>query len=175
MDASNNIYLTGATNGVANYDYATIKYTPTGGQSNVITYNGTANGSDIPQAIIFKSNFIYVTGSSFGTNAQSDFTTVKYDSATLSVADAANSSTRFKVYPNPAKNTITIDLSEMGSLDFNNIKLALVDMTGRNVLTIDEPQQAIFELNVENLKTGTYLLEVLQGTQKTGFKKIIIN
>ena len=81
IDNSNNIYLTGTTNGVANYDYATIKYTPTGGLSNVLIYNGTANGSDIPKAIIYKDNFVYVTGSSFGVNAQSDFTTLRYSSS----------------------------------------------------------------------------------------------
>ena len=175
IDASNNIYLTGATNGVANYDYATIMYTPTGGQSNVLIYNGTANGSDIPQSIIFKSNFIYVTGSSFGINSQSDFTTVKYDTATLSVADITNSSNRFKVYPNPAKSNITIDLSDMNIIDFTDIKLSIIDITGRIIVKRDSPNQALFELNVENLKTGTYILQVSQGIQKIGFKKIIIN
>jgi uncharacterized delta-60 repeat protein len=175
IDASNNIYLTGTTNGTANYDYATLKYTPTGVQSNVLTYDGTASGSDIPQCIIFKSNFVYVTGSSFGTNAQSDFTTVKYNTNTLSIANVEGLTNQFKVYPNPATNFIKIDLSDIEMLELKNLKLTIVDMVGRTVLSSDNITQTVFELSIDNLKTGNYILQLSSGNQKIGFKKIIIN
>ena len=172
-DTSNNIYLTGMVNGTANYDYATVKFTSAGLMSNVLTYNGTNNGEDIPQCILFRNNFIYVTGSSFGINAQADFTTLKYDPATLGIDSIANNADSIKVYPNPAKNYITVDASEILS-DNNNLSVILSDMTGRVVYT--SPISAtVAEINLQNLTTGTYILQVMNGSSKIDSKKIIIN
>ncbi len=97
LDSLNNIYLTGMISGTTKYDYATIMFTPSGAISNVQSYNGTNNTDDIPQSIIFKNNFLYVTGSSFGINSQADFTTTKYDTAAFSVVSTINTSQTFCV------------------------------------------------------------------------------
>jgi len=175
-DTSNNIYLTGMVNGTANYDYATVKFTAAGLMSNVLTYNGTNNGEDIPQCILFKNNFIYVTGSSFGINAQADFTTLKYDPTTLGIDSiATGNTTNIKVYPNPAKNYITVDASEMFTNDNNNVSVIISDMTGRVVYTSPILPATVAEVNVQNLTTGTYILQLINGKSNVATKKIIIN
>ena len=173
-DTSNNIYLTGMVNGTANYDYATVKFTSAGLMSNVLTYNGTNNGEDIPQCILFKDNFIYVTGSSFGINAQADFTTLKYDPVTLGIDTIANYSGIIKVYPNPAKNYITIDASQL-PVDNKSLSVIISDMTGRVVYTSSNLASSVAEVYIQNLTTGTYILQVMNGSSKIDTKKIIIN
>lgn len=174
-DASNNIYLTGMVNGTSNYDYATVKFTSAGLMSNVLTYNGTNNGEDIPQCILFKNNFIYVTGSSFGINAQADFTTLKYDPVTLGNDTIANNSESIKVYPNPAKNYITIDASQLLSNYNSNLYVIISDITGRVVYTSPILTTIVTEVNIQNLTTGTYILQVMNGSSRIDTKKIIIN
>ncbi len=174
IDTSNNIYLTGMTNGTTNYDYITIKFTPTGTISNVLNYNGTNNIDDIPQSIIFKNNFLYVTGSSFGINSQADFVTIKYDTSMLSVESMIKTSNLFKVYPNPAKNFITIDMSDIVGIENSDLKVTISDITGREVLNFNNHLQSFSKLNIQNLNTGTYILQVLDANKTIGFKKIII-
>jgi len=174
LDSANNIYLTGMINGTSNYDYATIKFTPTGGMSNVLTYNGTNNDADVPQSILFKNNFIYVTGSSFGINSQADFTTLKYNPATLGTTAFASTTSLIKVYPNPAKDFITIDLSEMPNPDFNTLKATLYDMTGRVVKNQNITAISV-ELTTQPLVTGTYILQITSANQTLSTTKISIN
>lgn len=174
IDGANNILLTGMINGIANYDYATMKFTTAGAMSNVLTYNGTNNDADVPQSILFKNNFIYVTGSSFGVNSQADFTTLKYDPTTLAASSFTANTSEIKVYPNPTKNFVTIDLSQISNLDFTEVKVTINDMTGRTVLT-NKLLSSITEINTQNLVTGTYVLQVLIHDNKISSKKIIIN
>ena len=174
LDGSNNIFLTGMINGIANYDYATIKFTMAGGMSNVLTYNGTNNDADLPQSILFKNNFIFVTGSSVGVNSQSDFTTLKYDPATLATTNFTANSSQIKVYPNPAKNFVTVDLSDITNLDVTTLKIAISDMIGRTIIT-NKVSSTVTELNTQNLRTGTYILQVTEGNKNIATKKIIIN
>lgn len=174
LDGSNNILLTGMINGTVNYDYATLKFTTTGGISNILTYNGTNNDADMPQSILFKNNFIYLTGSSFGVNSQADFTTLKYDPATLANTSFTSISSQIQVYPNPAKNFINVDLTEVSNLDLANAKVIVSDMTGRTLIT-NNLLALVTEINTQNLVTGTYLLQVTNGNNKIANKKIIIN
>jgi hypothetical protein len=88
VDASGNIYVTGASvgPGPCNFycdDYATVKYDPSGNQLWVARYNGPANDDDHPAAItVDASGNVYVTGASLGTAwPDYDYATIKYDAS----------------------------------------------------------------------------------------------
>jgi hypothetical protein len=73
LDASNNVYITGTSDG----DYATIKYNGMGQEDWVVRYSGIKDGSENAYAIaVDSSGNVYVTGSS-GTN-NIDYATIKY-------------------------------------------------------------------------------------------------
>ena len=76
VDDSGNVYVTGWSIGTVfpNYDYATIKYSPSGDTLWVRRYNGPGGGNDIAYALaVDTSGNVYVTGGSDG-----DYTTIKY-------------------------------------------------------------------------------------------------
>lgn len=80
IDASGNIYVTGASagSGTGN-DYALIKYNSSGVQQWVIRYNGPGNGSDYAYSLVLDdSGNVYVTGASVGTGTGNDYATIKY-------------------------------------------------------------------------------------------------
>ena len=86
IDNNNNIIVTGFSRGNGNYDYATIKYNPSGNQQWVSRFDGTMNLQDIPSSLATDSQGnIYVTGvtnsdlGGFGT--QSNYATLKYNSS----------------------------------------------------------------------------------------------
>jgi hypothetical protein len=81
LDGSGNIYVTGESVGSGTYyDYATIKYLPTGDTVWVRRYNGTASGMDKATAVaVDRSGNVYVTGLSQGTGTSLDYLTIGYD------------------------------------------------------------------------------------------------
>jgi len=80
VDASNNVYVTGDSFGLDNFDYATIKYNPDGEEVWVARYEGPWD--DFAGAISTdRSGNVYVTGYSFdATSGDSHYTTISYDS-----------------------------------------------------------------------------------------------
>ena len=80
VDGSGNVYVTGFSAGSGTtYDYATIKYHPTGDTAWVRRYNGPGNFIDHGNAIaVDGSGNVYVTGSSYGSGTDYDYATIKY-------------------------------------------------------------------------------------------------
>lgn len=81
IDGSGNIYVTGSCYSTATLnDYVTIKYSSSGQQLWLATYNGPLNNSDIPAMIVLDNNGnTYVTGRSPGNGTSIDYATIKYD------------------------------------------------------------------------------------------------
>jgi uncharacterized delta-60 repeat protein len=86
VDSSGNIYVTGKSWGWGtNYDYATIKYDPSGSQLWAARYNGPGNFWDEASAIaVDRSGSVYVTGRSVGHVSNNevittDYATIKYN------------------------------------------------------------------------------------------------
>ncbi|MEO8514155.1 MAG: SBBP repeat-containing protein [Ignavibacteria bacterium] len=76
-DNAGNVYITGSVSDL-NYDWVTIKYSPTGERLWFTDFSG--NHADIPHAIAVDNlGNVYVTGESY--YLTSDFYTVKYNSA----------------------------------------------------------------------------------------------
>src|SRR3990172_2375144 len=82
VDGSGNVYVTGRSVGSGTgYDYATIKYSPSGDTVWVRRYNGPGNVSDEATALaVDGSGNLYVTGGS-QSNTGVDYTTIKYSPA----------------------------------------------------------------------------------------------
>jgi uncharacterized delta-60 repeat protein len=80
LDKSGNVYVTGYSKGsTTDYDYATIKYSPTGKQLWAKRYNGPGNGTDGASDIaVDGSGNVYVTGWSEGSTTDLDYATIKY-------------------------------------------------------------------------------------------------
>ncbi|MCA1801484.1 MAG: SBBP repeat-containing protein [Rhodothermaceae bacterium] len=87
VDQTGNVYVTGLSYRTfvgyqLLYDYATIKYDSEGVQQWVQRYKGPANGNNYAMAIATDPDGnVYVTGSSTGENGETDYATVKYNSA----------------------------------------------------------------------------------------------
>lgn len=83
VDASDNIYVCGKSKGTGvGYNYATVKYNPTGVQQWAAIYNSPAANDDVANAIeVDAAGNVYTTGNSFNSITFSDYATVKYNSA----------------------------------------------------------------------------------------------
>jgi len=80
VDKNGNVYVTGKSTGAGTfYDYATIKYSPSGDTLWVRRYDGPANSDDQANAIALDTGGnAYVTGFSVGTGTLYDYATIKY-------------------------------------------------------------------------------------------------
>jgi uncharacterized delta-60 repeat protein len=86
VDSSGNIVVTGGSHGSSTgSDYATIKYDSTGDQLWIARYNGPTNDEGLyffgDFMAMDSSNYVYISGYSYGNGTADDYTTVKYDSS----------------------------------------------------------------------------------------------
>ncbi len=88
VDGTGNVYVTGnSKNAGGNYDYATIKYTPTGDTAVanggwVQRYDGPGNSDDYAYALkVDGTGNVYVTGKSKNAGGNYDYATIKYTTA----------------------------------------------------------------------------------------------
>ncbi|HEX8426849.1 SBBP repeat-containing protein [Hymenobacter sp.] len=78
VDQTGNVYVTGSSFSRDNhYDFATIKYSPTGQQLWEARYDGPASGADLAVAVVAdRMGNVYVTGAS-----NTDYATIKYSAS----------------------------------------------------------------------------------------------
>jgi len=83
VDGSGNVYVTGRSTDSSNqYNFATIKYGPSGNEIWVSRYNGTGNSGDEATAIALDAlGNAYVTGYSYGVGTSVDYVTIRYDAS----------------------------------------------------------------------------------------------
>ena len=78
-----------------------------------------------------------------------------------SVANVNNNINAISVYPNPAIETATINFN---LIEANQANVSVIDMTGKTVATVFNGNLAAgahqFEINVANLATGCYFVQV---------------
>lgn len=88
LDPQNNIVVTGYSDSdpsiLTNYDFVTIKYSPTGSQLWAVRYNSSYNADDRPVSmVVAPSGNIYIAGRSFN-GVDDDLLLVKYNSNGIS-------------------------------------------------------------------------------------------
>jgi uncharacterized delta-60 repeat protein len=83
VDESGNVYVTGwSKDSGAHYDYATIKYTPSGDVDWIRRYEGSVGSEDQASAVaVDGSGNVFVTGRSEGSGTEFDYATIKYTSS----------------------------------------------------------------------------------------------
>jgi dienelactone hydrolase len=83
LDNAGDVYVTGWSEGSGTgNDYATIKYDSSGVEQWVARYNGPGDYWDGALAIALdNAGYVYITGSSFGSDFHNDYATIKYDSS----------------------------------------------------------------------------------------------
>ena len=79
VDDSDNVILTGFSAGEQSYDYVTIKYSPSGDEQWIETYDAAGGGDDLAYAATTdKEGNILIAGLSYGGGSNSDYSIVKY-------------------------------------------------------------------------------------------------
>jgi len=80
-------------------------------------------------------------------------------------------STAIKIYPNPVQEVLNI---KAAGFNIENLQIEIVDFTGRLVLKI-KPKSTILQLEITNLKSGTYALYLTDCSQSVVEKFVKTN
>ena len=126
-------------------------------------YNGPANLYDNPYSIaVHASGDVYVSGSSGGSGTGLDYVTIKYASASTSVAPGSAPRGEFALRSDPSLFTsaTVIRFTIPPGTDRDHVRLAVYDVRGEEVaLLVNEvlaPGTYERELNGSTLATGVY-------------------
>jgi hypothetical protein len=76
---------------------------------------------------------------------------------------------KFSVYPNPAKNNLTIE-SNMTSA---NLNITITDMVGRKVLSTSIRNQKTSTISISTLASGTYVISISDGNETINRQLVI--
>jgi uncharacterized delta-60 repeat protein len=181
-DNNSNIYITGSSsnNGVTT-DYVTIKYNPNGAQQWLFTYNGPDNSNDYTSSIAVNSSTgeVFVTGRSFSTTADYDFTTIKYGNLVGITHNGNTIPDKFNLYqnyPNPfnPETKIKFDIPEN-----SGVQLAVYNAIGEAVFNKEignfSPGQYEYSLNASDLglSSGIYFYK-LTTAKYSGINKMVL-
>ena len=77
-----------------------------------------------------------------------------------------------KIYPNPAENTITIELS--AELDNKNISVEIYNYLGQKVIFYNFAGDLLNTLDVSDLSNGIYIFKILVGNKIIAREKVVI-
>ncbi|MDR6369650.1 hypothetical protein J2795_000113 [Chryseobacterium bernardetii] len=92
------------------------------------------------------------------------YATLTMTAATLSTNEIAANSKKVNLYPNPAKSTVNFkNADKIKSVD-------IFEASGRKVLSVKPEGESI---NVENLRSGSYYLEIQLKDGSTSYEKLI--
>ncbi len=91
----------------------------------------------------------------------------------LSIEDNLLSENQIKIYPNPVKNTFTLDISKSMILASGNLKLQIFDLSGRLVKQVDKIKTFKRNIDINNLNSGIYLYQLSGNGNDIASGKII--
>jgi uncharacterized delta-60 repeat protein len=179
VDVNQNVYICGSSKGAGSDDYATIRYSPSGTQLWVMSYNGTGNSNDYSSSVVADNiGNAYVTGRSFGSGTDYDYATIKYGDL-VGIQTVGNEiPDRFSLeqnYPNPFNpNTkIRFSLPEQQS-----VYLKIFDAIGREVSSeyLGNLNAASYEYNFNASKftSGIYFYRIITGKYSDTRKMILV-
>lgn len=166
VDDNSNVYISGSSKGAGSDDYATIKYSPTGTQLWVMSYNGTGNLNDYSSSIVADNlGNAYVTGRSYGSGTDYDYATIKYGD--LVGIEPVNNEVpeRFSLeqnYPNPFNPNTRIRFSIP---EQQSVYLKIFDALGREVRSenLGNLNAASYEydFNASEFTSGIYFYRII--------------
>ncbi|WP_431167387.1 GEVED domain-containing protein [Tenacibaculum halocynthiae] len=70
------------------------------------------------------------------------------------------------IYPNPVSRELIITLSNKTVIKNSNIEIQILDITGKNITEKRNINSQKTRLNIENLETGTYILQIINRNKK---------
>ena len=86
----------------------------------------------------------------------------------VSLSELSKSS--FKIYPNPANNIVSIKTAET----INNSSLAIIDLTGRTLLTQSLDGDNTFQVDVSELSEGVYIVNVTENDGTVSSQRLVV-
>lgn len=122
-------------------------------------YDSGGNGGESVVMFDANSNVIYSTNGDYGEGESAYFSTEGF------LGTESNVFEYMAIYPNPAKDMVTIKNAE-------NASITIYDILGKRVLSRKNISQ-VEQFNVSQLKTGTYFVSVEKDNQKSVGKLII--
>ena len=102
-----------------------------------------------------------ISGNSYYRLKQTDFDGQFTYSDIELVTFSSNGAFEVKVFPNPASELLSVTFD--GGLNLNEVKIRLVDVSGKQVFSKIFTENQEIAINVSNLNRGIYLIEVLSG------------
>ncbi|MCF7561705.1 PQQ-dependent sugar dehydrogenase [Sabulilitoribacter multivorans] len=133
---------------IGSYQWSMTMQTPN------ITHGWTTFGEDV-------NGELYIAG---GGNVY------KITDANLSTSET--DSFKFKLYPNPSKESIFIDFDNR----FNDVEfVSIYNIQGQKVTDISKPFKKVLNISTHNFKSGIYFLEISLKNKPKTTKKLIIN
>jgi hypothetical protein len=157
-------------NADAAQDWTEISNTVSGSTRTVVaTRSLTGGAGDFAIANAAGTINIFYSRKSGGTSlgyhdAGRGYATLTMTAATLSTNEIAANSKKVNLYPNPAKSTVNFkNADKIKSVD-------IFEASGRKVLSVKPDGESI---NVENLRSGSYYLEIQLKDGSTSYEKLI--
>lgn len=83
----------------------------------------------------------------------------------IGLSEAPIENPNFIIFPNPATDEITVDLSEF--IPFNSVEISLYDLPGRKLFSKISESKSNYKLHINELESGIYFIEV-KGLVKNG-------
>uniref|UniRef100_UPI00261D0EF7 T9SS type A sorting domain-containing protein n=1 Tax=Flavobacterium sp. TaxID=239 RepID=UPI00261D0EF7 len=113
------------------------------------------------------ANFNVSTGTyNLTTLNNHDMFVAKYNMSSLSVNENTLSNT-IKLYPNPTKNNFTLAFEE-----YKNGTVCILDILGNKIQEYNFTNQDQIKISLDNVASGIYLVQLLNGIEKTTYKVI---
>ncbi len=159
IQADDKVVLAGRTVKEFDYDFAMVRFN-TDGTLDATFGNGGKVSTDVDgkedhgYAIALQpDNKIILAGHSYSAGADdSSIVVARYTNETLGFEDFQN--VDFRLYPNPAKEQITIELSDASS----NYEVTIFNVLGKKVYSSEI--QKVGQIDVSGLASGTYLVKL---------------
>lgn len=166
VDINMNVYISGSSKGTSSDDYATIKYSPSGSQLWVMSYNGPGNSNDYSSSIVSdNAGNAYVTGRSYGSGTDYDYATIKYGNM-VGVEPVNNevpeSFSLSQNYPNPFNPATSIEFSLP---ELQTVTLKIFDAAGRERSSVNMGSLGAgvykYNLNASSFTSGIYFYRLV--------------
>ncbi|AFL80592.1 hypothetical protein Aeqsu_1094 [Aequorivita sublithincola DSM 14238] len=159
IQADDKVILAGRTVKLFDYDLAMVRFNTDGELDTTFGIDGKVSTDvdgreDHGYAIALQpDNKIILTGYSYPAGANdSAIVVARYTNETLGIQD--NQNLEFRLHPNPAKEQITIELSDASS----NYQVEIFDILGKRIYTSEI--QRVGQIDVSALTSGTYLVKL---------------